>query len=55
MTASRRVGIAILAAIGLAFVNQWFADAIYIAVALLWFIPDRRLVPVIEQRPPGVE
>ncbi len=44
-----------LVAIGLAFVNQWIADAIYVAVALLWFIPDRRLVPVIEQRPPGAE
>jgi uncharacterized membrane protein len=31
------------AAIGLAFVNQWFSDALYIAVALLWLVPDRRI------------
>jgi uncharacterized membrane protein len=30
-------------AIGLSFVNQWFADVIYIIVALMWFIPDRRI------------
>jgi uncharacterized membrane protein len=30
-------------AIGLAFVNQWISDAIYIGVALMWFIPDPRL------------
>ena len=44
-----------LAAIGLAFVNQWLADAIYVAVALIWFIPDRRLVQLIAPRPPGAE
>jgi uncharacterized membrane protein len=31
------------AAIGLAFVNQWFSDAIYVAVALIWLVPDRRI------------
>ncbi len=31
------------AAIPLAFVNQWIADAIFVAVALMWFIPDRRI------------
>ena len=31
------------AAIPLAFVNQWISDAIYVAVALMWFIPDRRI------------
>jgi uncharacterized membrane protein len=30
-------------AIGLSFVNQWFADAIYVMVAVTWFIPDRRI------------
>jgi uncharacterized membrane protein len=30
-------------AIPLAFVNQWIADALYIIVALIWFIPDRRI------------
>jgi uncharacterized membrane protein len=32
-----------LAAIGLAFVNQWISDAIYVLVALIWLVPDRRL------------
>jgi uncharacterized membrane protein len=31
--------IAILAA----FVNQWISDAIYVAVALIWLVPDRRI------------
>jgi len=32
-----------VAAIGLAFVHPWIACAIYILVAILWFIPDRRI------------
>ena len=32
-----------LIALGLAFVNQWLADALYVLVALIWFIPDRRI------------
>jgi uncharacterized membrane protein len=31
------------AAILLAFVQPWIAIALYIAVALIWFIPDRRI------------
>jgi uncharacterized membrane protein len=31
------------AAIPLAFVNQWIADAIYVLVALIWLVPDRRI------------
>jgi uncharacterized membrane protein len=31
------------AAILLAFVQPWIAIALYIAVALLWFVPDRRI------------
>ncbi|HEX7489443.1 MAG TPA: TMEM175 family protein [Anaeromyxobacteraceae bacterium] len=31
------------AAIPLAFVRQWLADAIYVAVALMWLIPDPRI------------
>jgi uncharacterized membrane protein len=31
------------AAIPLAFLNQWISDAIYVAVALLWLVPDRRI------------
>jgi uncharacterized membrane protein len=30
-------------AIPLAFVNQWIADALYVAVALIWLVPDRRI------------
>jgi uncharacterized membrane protein len=30
-------------AIGLAFVNEWLADAIYVTVAVMWFIPDPRI------------
>lgn len=32
-----------IAAIGLAFVNQWISDALYVLVALMWLIPDRRI------------
>jgi uncharacterized membrane protein len=31
------------AAIPLAFVHQWIADAIYVAVALMWLAPDPRI------------
>ena len=30
-------------AIGVAFVNRWLADALYLLVAAMWFIPDRRI------------
>ncbi|MGH8399343.1 MAG: TMEM175 family protein [Gammaproteobacteria bacterium] len=29
--------------VGLAFVNQWIADALYILVAVMWLVPDRRI------------
>jgi uncharacterized membrane protein len=32
-----------LIAIGLSFVNQWLADALYVLVAIMWVIPDRRI------------
>jgi uncharacterized membrane protein len=32
-----------LTAIPLAFVNQLIADAIYVTVALIWLVPDRRI------------
>jgi uncharacterized membrane protein len=32
-----------LAAIPLAFVHELIADAIYVAVALIWLVPDRRI------------
>jgi uncharacterized membrane protein len=30
-------------AIALAFVNQWLSDGLYVLVALMWLIPDRRI------------
>jgi uncharacterized membrane protein len=30
------------AGVGLAFVSPWLSYACYVAVALLWFVPDRR-------------
>lgn len=30
-------------AIGFAFVNQWISDALYVAVAILWLVPDTRI------------
>jgi uncharacterized membrane protein len=36
-------------AIGLSFARVWLADALYILVALMWFIPDRRLARVAEK------
>jgi uncharacterized membrane protein len=32
-----------VAAIPLAFVNEWIADALYVAVALIWLVPDARI------------
>ncbi len=32
-----------LVAIPLAFVSHWIAQAIYVAVALMWLVPDRRI------------
>jgi uncharacterized membrane protein len=34
-------------AIPLAFWSQWLAQALYVVVALMWFIPDRRIEKVI--------
>lgn len=39
-----------LAAIPLAFVNPWISDALYVAVALLWVVPDRRIEVAVEAR-----
>jgi uncharacterized membrane protein len=32
-----------LAGIGLAFVNAWLAIAVYVLVAVIWLVPDRRI------------
>jgi uncharacterized membrane protein len=37
-----------VSAIPLAFVHQWISDAIYIAVALWWLVPDRRIESKLE-------
>ncbi|HUR46291.1 MAG TPA: TMEM175 family protein [Candidatus Saccharimonadales bacterium] len=36
--------------IGLAFVNEWLADLMYVLVAAMWFIPDRRIERVLSKR-----
>jgi uncharacterized membrane protein len=36
-------------AIPLAFVNQVFADVIYVSVALMWLVPDRRIEGVFDE------
>jgi uncharacterized membrane protein len=48
----RKGGVSILlyvAAIPLAFLNQWIADAIYVMVTLMWLVPDRRIESKLEQ------
>ncbi len=43
------------AAIGLAFVSPWIAVAVYVLVALMWLVPDRRVERAIAAgRPTGV-
>ena len=32
-----------ISAIALAFVNQWLSDALYVAVVLMWLVPDPRI------------
>ena len=39
-----------IAAIGLAFVNQWIAGALYAFAALIWFVPDRRIEKKIKKK-----
>jgi uncharacterized membrane protein len=42
-----------VAAIPLAFVSPWLAAALYVAVAIVWLLPDRRIervVPVTRTR-----
>jgi uncharacterized membrane protein len=34
-------------AMGLAFVEPWIAIALYVAVAIIWFVPDRRIESII--------
>ena len=39
-----------LIAIPSAFVNRWIAGALYVAVALMWLLPDRRIERVLAER-----
>ena len=36
-------------AIPLAFVNEWIALALYVAVSVIWLIPDRRIERVLKE------
>jgi TMEM175 potassium channel family protein len=38
-----------LVAIPLAFVHEWISDAIYVLVALMWLVPDRRIESALER------
>jgi uncharacterized membrane protein len=38
------------AAIPLAFVSPWLANGIFVLVALIWFIPDRRIERIVAKR-----
>jgi uncharacterized membrane protein len=38
-----------LVAIPLAFVNSWLAGALYVLVAVMWLIPDRRIEKILAQ------
>ena len=39
-----------LIAIPLAFVSSWIASAMYVFVALMWLVPDRRIERVLVKR-----
>lgn len=34
-------------AIPIAFLNQWISQTLYVAVALMWLLPDRRIEKVL--------
>jgi uncharacterized membrane protein len=38
-----------LIAIPAAFASQWIADGLYVAVALIWLVPDRRIERVVSE------
>ena len=38
-------------AIPFAFLNPWISNALYVFVALLWLVPDRRIERVLEKHP----
>ena len=38
-----------LIAIPSAFVHQWIAGALYVGVALMWLVPDRRIERIVQR------
>jgi uncharacterized membrane protein len=38
-----------LLAVGLAFVNPWISAAIYVAIAVSWLVPDRRIEKAMDE------
>jgi uncharacterized membrane protein len=42
-------------AIAVCVVSRWAAFAMYVAVAVMWLVPDRRLAPMIEEHPAQAE
>ena len=38
-----------IAAVPLAFVNQWIAVALYVLVTMIWFVPDKRFERLVEK------
>ena len=44
-----------LVAIGLAFLNSWLGFGLYVVVAIIWFIPDRRIEKTVSTGSPGAE
>jgi uncharacterized membrane protein len=46
---------AYIAAVPLAFISPWIAIGLYVAVAIVWLIPDRRIETVIGARPDASE
>jgi uncharacterized membrane protein len=47
----RLSAIAYLVAVGVAFLEPWAAIGIYVAVAVVWLVPDSRITRVMEQFP----
>ena len=42
-----------MAAIPLAFVNSWLANGLYVLVALMWIVPDRRIERALQEQAGG--
>ena len=42
-------------AVVFAFVRPWIADGLYVLVALMWLVPDRRIERVVSESPGGPE